>query len=209
VQLEVHVNRAHLDDLSPAVQPVSSSSSSEHACPLCPVRFSGVAALQSHFTAAHAADLSPPQKTSRGSRGPFTPSSAHDSLIVGADRNGNCDADNSACNSCPVCGKQFFSEDSNRLLARHVDAHFSASSSSSSPASANHQDDLLLAQEIQRREQEAERWREEQEFAALQAVLWNRNRRNRNFWTNGTGTVIIYGSGTGTRYKIMYLISFT
>jgi hypothetical protein len=188
VQLEVHVNRAHLDDLSPAVQPVSSSSGSEHACPLCPVRFSGVAALQSHFTAAHAADLSPPQKTSRGSRGPFTPSSAQDSLIVGADRNGNCDADNSACNSCPVCGKQFFSEDSNRLLARHVDAHFAASSSSS-PASANHQDDLLLAQEIQRREQEAERWREEQEFAALQAALWHRNRRNRNFLTNRTGTV--------------------
>jgi hypothetical protein len=182
VQLEVHVNRAHLDDLSPAVQPVSSSS--EHACPLCPVRFAGVAALQSHFTAAHAADLSPPQKTPRVSRGPFTPSSAHDSLI--ADRNGNCDADNSA-SSCPVCGKQFFSEDSNQLLARHVDAHFAASSSSSPASAANHED-LLLAQEIQRREQEAERWREEQEFAALQAALWNRN-RNRNFLTNGTGTV--------------------
>ncbi len=36
-------------------------------------------------------------------------------------------------------------------------------------------------------------------------ALWNRsrNRRNRNFLTNGTGTVIIYGSGTGTRYKIL------
>ncbi len=59
-----------------------------------------------------------------------------------------------------------------------------------------------------------------------QPVLWNwnrnRNRRNRNFltsgtgtgagsvtcWKVGTGTVINYGSGTGTRYKIMYLISF-
>jgi hypothetical protein len=41
------------------------------------------------------------------------------------------------------------------------------------------------------------------------AVLWNRsrNRRNRNFLTNGTGTVIIYGSGTGTRYKI-FLFDF-
>jgi hypothetical protein len=43
-------------------------------------------------------------------------------------------------------------------------------------------------------------------------VLWNRNRnrnrRNRNFLTSGTGTVINYGSGTGTRYKIMYLITF-
>ena len=58
----------------------------------------------------------------------------------------------------------------------------------------------------------------------VEAVLWNRNRnrRNRNFLTSGTGTVtgtvtclkvrtgtvINYGSGTGTRHKIMYLISF-
>jgi hypothetical protein len=49
------------------------------------------------------------------------------------------------------------------------------------------------------------------------AALWNRN-RNRNFLTSGTGTVtcekvgtgtvINYGSGTGTRYKIMYLSTF-
>jgi RNA recognition motif-containing protein len=52
----------------------------------------------------------------------------------------------------------------------------------------------------------------------IKAVLWNRNRRNRNFLTSGTGpvtclkvgtgTVINYGSGTGSRYKIMCLISF-
>jgi hypothetical protein len=42
----------------------------------------------------------------------------------------------------------------------------------------------------------------------LEAVLWNRNwnRKNRNFLTSGTGTgtVTNYGSGTETRYKIMY-----
>jgi hypothetical protein len=32
--------------------------------------------------------------------------------------------------------------------------------------------------------------------------------RNRNMLKVGTGIVINYGSGTGTRYKIMYLISF-
>ncbi len=42
----------------------------------------------------------------------------------------------------------------------------------------------------------------------LTSALWNRNRRNRNFLTSGTGTVINYGSGTGTRYKIMCLITF-
>ncbi len=51
------------------------------------------------------------------------------------------------------------------------------------------------------------------------AVLWNRNRRSRNFLPCGTGTVtrskvgtgtaINYGSGTVTRYKIMYLIIFS
>jgi hypothetical protein len=57
-------------------------------------------------------------------------------------------------------------------------------------------------------------------FSLFYAVLWNRNRnrRNRNFLTGGTGTVIgqkvgtgtviNYGSGTGSRYKIMYLIAF-
>ncbi len=47
-------------------------------------------------------------------------------------------------------------------------------------------------------------------------ALWNRNRnwnrRNRNFMTSETGigtvTVINYGSGTGTRYNILYLITF-
>jgi hypothetical protein len=49
------------------------------------------------------------------------------------------------------------------------------------------------------------------------SVLWN---RNRNFLTSGTGTgtitcskvrtgtIIIYGFGTGARYNIMYLITF-
>jgi hypothetical protein len=44
----------------------------------------------------------------------------------------------------------------------------------------------------------------------LNPALWNRNRRNRNFLTSGTGigTVINYGYGTGTRYNIMYLMTF-
>jgi hypothetical protein len=52
-------------------------------------------------------------------------------------------------------------------------------------------------------------------YKHIQAALWN---RNRNFLTSGTGTVtckkvgtgtgINYVSGTGTRNKIMYLISF-
>jgi hypothetical protein len=38
----------------------------------------------------------------------------------------------------------------------------------------------------------------------------HKNHKNRNFLPcgTGTGTVINYGSGTGTRFKIMYLITF-
>ncbi len=43
-----------------------------------------------------------------------------------------------------------------------------------------------------------------EESATREAVLWN---RNRNFLKSRNRT-ISYGSGTGTRYKIMYLISF-
>jgi hypothetical protein len=49
---------------------------------------------------------------------------------------------------------------------------------------------------------------ESQNSGALEAVLWNRNHRNRIFLTSGTGTVINYGSGNRTRYNIKYLISF-
>jgi hypothetical protein len=42
------------------------------------------------------------------------------------------------------------------------------------------------------------------------AVLWNgnRNRSNRNLFNCRNRNVVNYGSGTGTRYKIKYLISF-
>ncbi len=43
------------------------------------------------------------------------------------------------------------------------------------------------------------------DFIPQETALWN---RNRNFLISGTGTVINYGSGTGTRYIIMYLIIF-
>ncbi len=51
----------------------------------------------------------------------------------------------------------------------------------------------------------------EDTIRAHKAALRNRTRRNRNFLTSGTGTVPVTGSkvGTGTRYKIMYLIFFS
>jgi hypothetical protein len=49
-------------------------------------------------------------------------------------------------------------------------------------------------------------------IVSAEAALWNRNRRNRNFLSSGTGTgtvtVIKYGSETGPRFQIMYLIFF-
>ena len=158
------MNRAHLDDLSPAVQLQDGlPQDSGHACPLCASKFSGLVALQSHFAGEHAADLSPtpPQSRGRLCRSPTTTNSS--SGVT--DRNGNCrDKD---INCCPVCAESFWSDDPNVLQA-HVESHFAAASSSS-PAGAHHNQDLALAQEFQRREEEALRWREAKEFAALQA----------------------------------------
>ena len=158
------MNRAHLDDLSPAVQLQDGlPQDSGHACPLCPSKFSGLVALQSHFAGEHAADLSPTPQQSRG-RLCRSPTTTNSSSGV-TDRNGNCrDKD---INCCPVCAESFWSDDPNVLQA-HVESHFAAASSSS-PAGAHHNQDLALAQEFQRREEEALRWREAKEFAALQA----------------------------------------
>jgi len=65
-----------------------------------------------------------------------------------------------------------------------VEAHFAASSPSP-PTGSDHQD-LLLAQEIQRREEEAERWREQQEFAALQAQFGMQQDDQGNFAVQST-----------------------
>jgi hypothetical protein len=64
-----------------------------------------------------------------------------------------------------VCGKDFFSEDPHELQT-HVETHFAAAGVDNGESEGR---DLALAREIQRRETEAERWREAQEFAALQA----------------------------------------
>ena len=50
-KMQLHVNRSHLDSLSPAP-------GQHHACPLCPTTFSNPTLLQSHFSSKHP-DLSP------------------------------------------------------------------------------------------------------------------------------------------------------
>jgi len=49
--LQEHVNRLHLDSLSPAPNP--------HACPLCPATFANATLLQGHFAAQHPDTPSP------------------------------------------------------------------------------------------------------------------------------------------------------
>ena len=51
-KLQEHVNREHLDVLSPAV-------GQQHSCPLCPQTFRNPSLLQEHFSCQHDPDLSP------------------------------------------------------------------------------------------------------------------------------------------------------
>ena len=53
--LQAHVNRAHLDDLSPMVTP-------SHNCPMCSQQFSNPTQLEDHFNTTHS-DLSPARPT--------------------------------------------------------------------------------------------------------------------------------------------------
>jgi len=126
--LQEHVNRVHLDQLSPLVQ------SSSHSCPLCSLQFPNPTLLEQHFHTAHSADLSP----------------APPPALV-----------------CPVCAQTGWSPDQLQL---HVESHFS-SPPSPGPSTSSHSSasDLVLAQELERRERDKRRVEEEREFASLKA----------------------------------------
>jgi len=132
--LQEHVNRVHLDDLSPMVQ------SPTHGCPLCSQRFSNPTLLEDHFNNSHS-DLSPTQ--------PKSPD-----LV------------------CPVCNQTGWSPDQ---LQFHVESHFTSppspgrSGSLSSGQSESSSSDLILAQELERKEKDRRRHEEERQFASLQA----------------------------------------
>lgn len=137
--LQEHVNRIHLDELSPNIQ------SSTHQCPLCSNEFSNPTLLEDHFNSKHHNDLSPSRPV----------------LTSPPDLR------------CPVCNQTGWSTDQLQL---HVESHFTSppspgpSGSLSSGQSGNSSaSDLILAQELERRERDRRRMEEEKQFASLQA----------------------------------------
>jgi len=128
--LAEHVNRVHLDDLSPMVSP-------SHGCPLCSHQFTNPTLLEDHFNSVHN-DIFP-------CRPP------HTTLV------------------CPICNQTGWSP---AQLNTHVESHFTPSPSpSTSSGQSGHSSvsDLVLAQEMERREKDRRRVEEEKQFASLQA----------------------------------------
>jgi len=138
--LQEHVNRVHLDLLSPMVE------SHAHGCPLCAEKFPNPTLLQDHFNTAHS-DLSPAR-----------PKPKHHNLDPLA---------------CPICNQTGWSA---AQLQLHVESHFSSplspgpsGSLSSGQSGHSSASDLVLAQELERRERDKRRIEEERQFASLQA----------------------------------------
>ncbi|XP_060067494.1 zinc finger-containing ubiquitin peptidase 1-like [Ylistrum balloti] len=172
--IQTHVNREHIDILSPC-RPrdtqddsknqnggsryiMDSAKMLEYACPFCDLTLSSPDDLQIHVNSKHLDILSPDRVNSEnGGRGSMSSS-----------------ADMSDCVTCPVCDQEF---NDLVVLEMHVNGHFSAEQTP-----AQEVNDQALAAELGKSEQE-EKKREMREFQALQAM---------------------YGMASGTNYKKQY-----
>ena len=171
-KMEEHVNRIHFDLTSPAddragqgnedaTDGASGVAEEKFRCPLCHERLPTSVALEQHVNRDHAEILSPMSKDA--SSAPTTAGARKRTRPDGDDAdNGNAEQE------CPVCEKKGF-VNANRL-AEHVEQHFlSPEAVLSSSKSMEREGDLLLAQELERRERERRRHEEQRSFEALQA----------------------------------------
>ncbi|XP_064628729.1 zinc finger-containing ubiquitin peptidase 1-like isoform X2 [Lineus longissimus] len=156
-----HVNVQHLDLLSPSPRGMSpgvlierdsennvinndsgNGNSIVPECPICGIGLDSAVALELHVNTTHLDILSP--------------DSAHGNnptLQVGTP---------DMLRHCPICGMEDFEPYS---LAQHVEGHFSAEQTPVTDVSDN-----MLAQELERRERQAEQFKEQEEFKKLQAM---------------------------------------
>ncbi|XP_022292437.2 uncharacterized protein LOC111103444 [Crassostrea virginica] len=179
--IQTHVNREHLDILSPCkggdYEMVDDDSVPR--CPLCGTAMASVDELQIHVNTRHSDILSPdqpmemqeklypPMKTAGKNKKPIR---AENSGVSGGRKNQEDDWEMAACSSsswngrwqdafnCPVCDQEF---DDAAILEIHVNGHFSADNT---PVVDN---DFALAQELGKSEHEDQ---EQKQFEALQAM---------------------------------------
>ncbi|KAJ9593749.1 hypothetical protein L9F63_014722, partial [Diploptera punctata] len=151
LQLEEHINRQHFDLTSPSF-PASPPGPQEtvYNCPLCVRTFQNSPDLELHVNIEHKDILSPAK-----------PSQAASSVENWSD-------------SCPVCCMTNFK--SNQEMVAHIEEHFNQKGVS--PITPDMSSDRMLAREIEKREREVRRLREQREFEMLRAQYGMDNQGN-------------------------------
>ncbi|XP_012278423.1 zinc finger with UFM1-specific peptidase domain protein isoform X2 [Orussus abietinus] len=155
LRLEEHINRQHFDLTSPSFPPESPPSrEGVYNCPLCVTSFPNSSDLELHVNIEHKDILSPANGAA----------SQSELATVGGDTP-----------ACPVCLSSSFRN--NDELTAHIDEHFSKKSTPS-PVTPDLSSDRMLARDMERREKEVRRRREQREFEMLRAQYGMDNQGN-------------------------------
>ncbi|XP_066994665.2 zinc finger-containing ubiquitin peptidase 1 [Anabrus simplex] len=156
LQLEEHINRQHFDLTSPSFPAVSpGTQETTYNCPLCIRTFQNSPDLELHVNIEHKDILSPAKPNS------------HSSTSV-----------ENWSDSCPVCCMANFK--SNQEMVTHIEEHFNQKDHAPGlyPITPDMSCDRMLAREIEKREREVRRLREEREFEMLRAQYGMDNQGN-------------------------------
>ncbi|KAK7872906.1 hypothetical protein R5R35_004227 [Gryllus longicercus] len=158
LRLEEHINRQHFDLTSPSFPAGSSPgarSDASYNCPLCVRSFQNSPDLELHVNIEHKDILSPakPSTAATVTGEPWT-------------------------DACPVCSMANFS--SSQEMASHIEEHFNQKDGiqGASPATPDVSCDRMLACEMEKREREVRRLREQREFEMLRAQYGMDNQGN-------------------------------
>ncbi|BES91636.1 Peptidase family C78 [Nesidiocoris tenuis] len=163
--LEEHINRQHFDLTSPSVVSASNSTPVHHSrpqhsqnnpshhqlynCPLCTRAFDNTHDLELHVNIEHKDILSPAVPMQEMAKAEHS-------------------------NECPICCMANFR--STDELAHHIDEHFNPKGVS--PLTPDVSCDRLLAKEMEKRDKEVQRLREQHEFELLRAQYGMDNEGN-------------------------------
>lgn len=155
LRLEEHINRQHFDLTSPSFPPESPPSrDGVFNCPLCVTSFPNSSDLELHVNIEHKDILSPANGAA----------SQSDIATVGSDTP-----------ACPVCLSTSFKNSDD--LTAHIEEHFSKKSTPS-PVTPDVSTDRMLAKDMERREKEVRKLREQREFEMLRAQYGMDNQGN-------------------------------
>ncbi|KAG8039495.1 hypothetical protein G9C98_008138 [Cotesia typhae] len=157
-KLEEHINRQHFDLTSPSFPPESPPTrDGSYNCPLCVTSFPNPSDLELHVNIEHKDILSPAKGTTS------TP-----------------EVSSNEPPACPVCLSTSFR--TNEELTVHIEEHFAKKSSTPSPIdvadSSLTSSDRMLARDMERREKEVRKLREQREFEMLRAQYGMDNQGN-------------------------------